>query len=237
MSLHKKLAWALGYELRRIRKGNTHAAMTERLIRDSQPDIIFDVGANAGQFGQATLSLRRDAHLVSFEPLSEAHADLTERAKDYPHWTVAPRMAVGAQEGEVEINVSEFSQSSSILANTSRNLSAFPMVRSTGTEKVPVHRLDNIVADYVQPGQRIYLKSDTQGYEKQVLEGATGIWDSIVGLQMELQTVELYEGSPLMEEMLDYVLSRGLRLHGLANGARDAQTREMVEFDAYFIRV
>ncbi len=237
MSLHKKLAWALGYELRRIRKGNTHAALTERLIRDCRPDVILDVGANTGQFGEATLSLRRDARLVSFEPLSGAHAELAEKAKAYPHWKVAPRMAIGAEEGEAEINISEFSQSSSIMANTSRNLSAFPMVRSTGTEKVAVHRLDSIAKDYVQPGERIYLKSDTQGYEKKVLEGATGIWESIVGLQMELQTVELYEGSPLMDEMLEYTLSRGLRLYGLANGARDAQTRELVEFDAYFIRV
>src|SRR5271163_4949912 len=77
---------------------------------------MLDVGANSGQFAR---ELRREGYagtIVSFEPLSQAHADLARAASRDSHWTVMPRMALGDAAGRAAINVSRNLASSSLLA-------------------------------------------------------------------------------------------------------------------------
>ena len=64
----------------------------------------------------------------------------------------------------------------------------FPTLGSpTATQKVEVCRLDEIFARVVgdAPDPRVLLRIDTQGYDLRVLEGAAGVLDRIVALQVD----------------------------------------------------
>ena len=103
---------------------------------------MLDVGANAGQYGAMLRAWGYRGRIVSFEPLAGAHARLEQRAAADPAWRVAPRMALGAQDGEATVQVSAESDMSSILPQTELLRRVSPSSRVIGRETVPIRRLD-----------------------------------------------------------------------------------------------
>ena len=192
--LRRKVARALlrcGYDVHRIRPP---LAYLETFMQRQRIDTILDVGANTGQFGWEMRRAGYDGRIISFEPLSGAHADLTLRARQDPLWTVAPRIALGSEEGEIAIHVSGFSPASSVLPICDWYREASPEVESVGTETVPCRRLDTVAPPYLKNGNRSLLKLDVQGYEKQVLDGATNVLQLFAGVYLELSLEPLYKG-------------------------------------------
>ncbi|MDA8893893.1 hypothetical protein N9I93_00205 [Amylibacter sp.] len=66
-------------------------------------------------FGSSIRAFGFEGSIISFEPLPDAHILLQKAAASDALWTVAERMAIGDSEGDVTINVSKNSVSSSIL--------------------------------------------------------------------------------------------------------------------------
>src|SRR5262249_13157323 len=135
--------------------------------------ILFDVGANTGQFAAQLRQFGYRDRIVSFEPLRDCHAALSTRAQGDREWIVAPRAALGGTPGECEINVSANRAASSLLRPTERLEHAAPQARIVGVEKVRVMRLDDYLdetgCDTKMP---LGLKLDVQGFESSVLDGA-----------------------------------------------------------------
>ena len=60
------------------------------------PSVVFDVGANAGQFAITATTIWPSARILSYEPQREVFKLLKTKAKEYPH--IEPRnMALGAE--------------------------------------------------------------------------------------------------------------------------------------------
>src|SRR5207248_9804258 len=88
-------------------------------------------------------------------------------------WRVAPPVALGDGEGQVSLNVARNGgASSSILPMLDTHIRAAPQATYAGTEVVRLRRLDELYTEYCCSTDRILLKIDVQGYEKQVLDGA-----------------------------------------------------------------
>jgi FkbM family methyltransferase len=231
-----RLAWSLGYELNRIRKGSSPRALTVQLIARSAASLILDVGANEGQFVHGVMPFARRSRFLSFEPLAKAHARLLDLSRGEPRWIIAPRCAIGDTPGTATINVSGFSQSSSLLPMLAAHSDEVRESVYVGREEVEVRRLDEVVPDYMTDDDRLYLKADTQGFEKQVLDGAAGIMSRVVAVELELSYVELYAGSILAPEMIRIVTDLGFRPFGFSNEMRSKKTGELLSGDGYFIR-
>ena len=79
------------------------------------------------------------------------------------------------------------------------------------SETVKLSRLDSILKEYISKYQSksIFLKIDIQGFERQVIEGASDIFPLIKGLQLELSLVPLYKDQVLFEEMLEILKGKG----------------------------
>lgn len=74
------------------------------------------------------------------------------------------------------------------------HLSAAPESVYCGAETVNVSRLDNIANKHItKDTNSIFLKIDVQGFEKQVIEGATQTLPIIKGIQMEPSLVAMYK--------------------------------------------
>ena len=85
--------------------------------------------------------------------------------------------------------------------------------------------------------ERVALKIDTQGFERQVLEG-TGVLlhENVVSVQLELSLVPLYERSWLWDQAAAWLTVRGFSLVGVTPGFSDPTTGRLLQFDAVFTR-
>ena len=138
-------------------------------------DLIFDVGANTGQYGKKIRKAGYSGTIISFEPISSAYLKLLETSKSDPKWLVHKRSAIGNINGTSEIQVSSNSVSSSLLAMADAHLIAAPESLYETRETVEVETLDKIGPAYMQGHQIIGLKIDVQGYEMEVLRGARDV--------------------------------------------------------------
>jgi len=233
----KKLARSLGVDLKRYNVQTSEAAKMQRLLAYHNIDLVFDVGANIGQYAKLLRELGYSGRIVSFEPLSSAYSQLKAVSKKEPLWEIAPQTAIGNQEGEITINIAGNSQSSSALPMLDAHLESAPESAYSGSETVKLSRLDTIAKDYIKSETKsIFLKIDVQGLEKQVIEGATAILPLVKGIKLELSLVPLYEGQVLFKEMIDIVEKLGYELYGIEPGFTAEKTGRMLQMDGIFFK-
>jgi FkbM family methyltransferase len=198
--------------------------------------IIFDVGANIGQYAMRTRALGYKGKIVSFEPVSSVFSELSKNAKNDPLWTTL-NFGCGNYDGEALINISENSQFSSILNQVPSLNQEYPESAYVGQEKITIHKIDSIFSEYHRPGEKIFLKIDTQGFEKNVLEGANSSLEHIIGIQLELSFVSLYESEVLMMEMIDLLLKQGFRIVMLEPLSHNLQSGKLSQANGIFFRL
>mgnify|MGYP001366495280 CR=1 FL=1 len=199
-------------------------------------DMIFDIGANTGKFGELIYKLGYKGKMVSFEPLQSAYTLLSANTKPYPDWSPAERCAIGEEDGEIEMHISENSISSSALTMLEEHETAAPKSKYVGTEKAKVYKLDSVFEKYSSGCKNIFVKIDTQGYEDKVLNGAVNSMSKIKGLYMEMSLLKLYDGQVLFKDLYDRVISYGFELHGIQPAFVNKETGRVLQVDAAFFR-
>jgi FkbM family methyltransferase len=131
--------------------------------------LVFDCGANRGDFTQAFLHL--GATVIAIEPMPAMIAKL--RLIRNKRLTVVP-CAVGKEPGLVPLYVSERSDISSLssdwLSVVSRNDGWARELRWTGTVNCTMSTLDALIEQFGMPE---FIKIDVEGFELEVLCGLT----------------------------------------------------------------
>lgn len=226
----------VGFELRRFSVEQSENARFISMLRTHNVNLIFDVGANAGQFGVLLRKIGFDGKIISFEPLSDAREILLNISKNDPLWQIALQTAIGEENGEIEIQIAGNSQSSSVLDMLDTHVRAAPDSKYIGKEKVALRTLDSIAPDYMDSNSIAFIKIDTQGYETQVMNGAKKLMSQIVGLQVEISLVPLYKGQCLFDEMLKKLKNDGFELWSISTVFSDPNTGQLLQVDATFFR-
>lgn len=198
--------------------------------------VVLDVGANVGQFGKELRLAGFVGRIVSFEPLSNAHARLLTTAKADRNWMVAPQMAMGSSDAFVDINIAGDGVSSSVLGMLDAHLEAAPDSRYVGTERVQMWRLDRVAGEYLRDEDVAFLKVDVQGYESQVLEGARELLSRLIGLHLELALVPCYSEQHSFGQVSGALEKAGFSLWRLSPGTSDEHTGRQLQVDAAFFR-
>ncbi|MFL6156050.1 MAG: FkbM family methyltransferase [Marmoricola sp.] len=204
-------------------------------LKSLELGTALDIGANIGQYGQALRSSGFGGRIISCEPLSDAYPFLARRAANDPGWTTL-NTAVGTEPGEIEINVSANSYSSSILPMTDAHSLAAPGSEYVRAEKVAMTTIAEILAGQKVDPTRTLLKIDTQGYEGQVLDGAGDALPTFAAVQLELSMVPLYDGAPLFEDLVTRMQAAGFGIFALDGGFSDPRTGRMLQCDGFFVR-
>jgi FkbM family methyltransferase len=202
----RRLANALGYDIVGY-NGRSDRWRMARLLERHRITVLFDVGANRGTFGWDMRELGFRGRIVSFEPLSEAFSHLERMARADGNWQ-ALNIGLGECDEDRLLNVAANSQSSSFLPMLDAHKRAAPESLYEREERTAVRRLDGIFDNYCGPGDAAFLKIDTQGFEKYVLEGARGKLGAVPLVQLECSLVPLYQGTNVVEDMIGYM--RGL---------------------------
>jgi FkbM family methyltransferase len=226
----KKILEGYGYELKQVKRARTLVGWLES--RDI--DVVLDVGANIGQFGEQLRSSGYRGRIVSFEPIAAVYAQLKDKADGDTLWE-ARHYALGEAEGTGEIHVSKSSDLSSLRAPTSKLLDMFPRAAEASLEIISIKSLDSIYSEFL--GKNVFLKIDTQGYEKQVLDGSAEALKHLKGAQLEVPIEELYEGVWDASAAFAYMMSAGFVPSQVsATSWRRSDPASFTEMDVIFRR-
>ncbi len=205
------------------------------LLRHHGINLVFDVGANEGQWARQLRVLGYRGRIVSFEPLGTPFDKLERARRGDPLW-VAERLAVGETPGEASMNVAGNSVSSSFLDATAAHLAVAPESTIVGRETVRVERLETLVERHQREGERLFVKADTQGFEGAVVESARSAINRIQGFQLELSLVPLYRGETLFAEMVALLAARGFTLMAIEPGICEPVSGQQLQVDGLFFR-
>jgi FkbM family methyltransferase len=146
--------------------GETHFLSRYLPAITAAAPVVFDVGANRGEYALAVLSIRSDARVVAFEPNPELAEVLL--GIDSPHLEIV-RAACADAEGET-ILYSDAQESGSGFATLVPVTLSLHNVRRTAQYKVQALTLDNFMRRKDISTVDL-LKIDAEGYELKILSG------------------------------------------------------------------
>jgi len=199
-------------------------------------NVVFDVGANRGQYGKLLRKAGDEGHIVSFEPVPEVAKLCEEVAADDEKWTVHA-IAIGRENGMTTMNVVPGTLSS-VLPPTDFGATRYDKLTRAETYDVPVRRLgdmlDEILARVPQP--RPYLKLDTQGFDLEAFAGLGERTGDFVAMQSEIAFMQIYDGMPRYDEALAAYEGAGFEVTALYPVSRERHTGRVLEFDCVMVR-
>ena len=234
-SIRRSLERRFDLAVRRYPIEGSRAAELRAVIGGMRLDGVVDVGGHEGGF---TRFLRQDVgykgHVVSFEPFPGAFEKLLEASSDDPSWHVH-NSAVGSEQGAAEFFIYSNSFFNSFHRINALGCKRFSQVQPVSSIVSAVGRLDQLYES--SWGSRLFLKSDTQGNDLGVIDGADGIMDLIYGVQLEAGIVPIYDDAPSLSDSVDRLASLGFGACSFHPVSRHKNSRAVMEFDVVFVRL
>lgn len=203
----KHLLRRTGIDIRFIPELGFDAYDDMRKLAATERPLVFDIGANRGQTIEHFRNAFAQPVIHAFEPGRDTFANLERRCAAIPNLHLN-NVALGAR-----------AESRTFLQNTRDDMSSFLelSVDAWGeiADRYPVEV--TTVDDYCAAHgiERIdILKSDTQGFDLDVLRGAQRMIDrrAIRLIFLEITFSDMYKGSPRFDEIYAYLADRRFAL-------------------------
>jgi FkbM family methyltransferase len=222
----KKTARAFGIEIARAR--DTRSSIGEHCAHLAglgfRPGTVIDVGAADGTPG--LYDQFAGASILLIDPLAE-HAPALERIqKQHPaaRFTIA---AAGARAGSIEMNVYPGNLTGSTCMNDPRGVG--------GPRQVPMITLDEECAQRDLQGPFL-IKIDTQGFELEVLRGASRILGDTEAVILEVSFFRFFTANPIFSEVIAFMAEQGFELYDLLGASVRPLDRALAQADVVFAR-
>ena len=183
----------------------------------------MDIGANVGQFYSECKEVYPDAnyHLVEGNPMCENK--LKELGVNYS----IELLSDDVKEVQFWMRTDDpFATGNSIYKeNTDFYKNSLPVKRQTKT------------LDFMFNDKKFdFIKIDTQGSEIDILRGGERLVSSAKGILLEVSYTEYNSGSPLKDEVIEYMNSIGFKQVEILNKIHHPTTGEHIQDDILFIK-
>jgi FkbM family methyltransferase len=200
------------------------------LLNKLRINCVIDVGANIGAYAESIRSIGYKGHILSFEPHPHIFATLQKNCQHDPLWR-AYGFALGRAESSATLNLNSSSELSSFLVPKEN------IPKTVESCEVKISTLDSVLDEILAlvPEPRIFLKMDTQGYDMEVVQGASKTLDKVLCLQSEIAVLANYNNMPSYLDALKYYESLGFQLLHLFPANRLPQGM-VVEYDCLMVR-
>jgi FkbM family methyltransferase len=171
------------------------------------PRGVIHVGAHEGSeaaryvAGAITRTIMVEANPAVYTRLQKNVAGL--------NGVITINCAASDKNGTIDLNVTSFDQSSSILP-LARHSEIYPSVKQVSVVTVPAKTIDQIVKEIGHnPGDYNLLNLDIQGAELLALKGALNVLPNVQAIQTEVNYEELYAGCAMIEQLDAFLESQG----------------------------
>lgn len=187
------------------------------------PNVVYDVGAAQGKWARLAASIWPQAHIIGFEP-NQANAPLLERARQsLPRFEYLSCL-LGASRRTVQY--SEKGNQTSLYDSSdfgSKMASAEMLV------------LDELIAEHRLPPPD-FIKLDVQGYELEVLRGATHALNSCEALLLEVSFYREHPEMPTVEEVIEFLRGHEFKWFDVMGILRRPGDDVLWQMDLYFLK-
>jgi len=211
--LIKRLIKPLGFDIvSRSRVGLHVFDDIKRFLNTANRQLqFFDVGANTGQTVDELLRHFPQCHIHAFEPTPEPFQRLKKKAEAYASRVTPHQLALSYHQGTAKFFVDPFSVTNSLLepsANLADYRSSDP--RSSQSIDVTLETADAFCLDHGIE-QIHLLKSDTQGADLSVLQGAAQLFKNhrVAMVLTEVLFTQLYQGQAHFEDIYKHLVEQG----------------------------
>lgn len=213
-----------------------------RLLREvcsrKSVDCVLDVGASDGRYVKL---LRKDAgyegRIISFEPDPQSFKLMSRACEKDSLWH-GYQMALGLDNAAAVLHRFRSPDYNSLLLANSYGIARSRGMKEVGIETVQVRRLADILDEVLGEAspERLFLKTDTQGLDLAVIEGAVPVLERFVGIQAELSLKPIYDDVPSFRRSTERLTELGFEIAGLFPVARDSDMLRVVDFDCVAVR-
>lgn len=193
------------------------------------PQFIVDIGAFNGEWAALARGEFPEASVLMLEA-QENKRPILEAVKAAGHGKIDYRIAVmGEQDGKA-IVFHEYENS----PTASSMLQDFA---STPTRQVEgkLRTLDSILQSDRFPKPDL-IKLDVQGYELEVLKGASQALANTDAVLMEVSMIELYQNSPVLHDVTAFMAERGFRAYDICSLLRRPLDEALCQVDIIFVK-
>lgn len=187
------------------------------------PRTVIDIGASDGRWSESCLEIFPDARYLLFDALPDHAPALGAFANRHRNATTYS-LALGECPGKMSLNV--HGHQSSLLSSCD-----FQGGRLT----LDIHMLDDLTDDLGLEGP-ILFKADVQGYELNVIRGATRVLTMTELALLEVSYRRIYEGAPLAHEVITAMGSYGFRIFDVCSYDQRPFDGALAQSDIVFAR-
>ena len=159
--------------------------------------VVFDVGANVGDYSELVHSIIPSARIYAFEPAAPVYQQLAKRLSAIGNGASVEVFNLGLSDEEKTVDLHSYTvegQAVSLISSIDRRLpTQVVQVEVSDTERIEVRTLDSFCA--AKGIERIdFLKLDVEGHEVAVLRGAQAMLDrgAISMIQFEFGPANIY---------------------------------------------
>lgn len=201
----RKLVRATGYDVHKLELGRDPLNDIRQMIAPSP--AILDVGANTGQTIRNLLRSLTNPVIHSFEPNSVVFQQLSKSFAGETNLYLN-NFALGNKPGQ-----------QTLLENSNSDMSSFLPLGPQGwgavqdRKQVQVSTVDAYCRDQSISGIDL-LKSDTQGFDLEVLKGAAHMLagNRVHLIYVEIIFAKLYENFPRLDQIYGFIADHGFEL-------------------------
>lgn len=187
------------------------------------PATIFDLGAAKGDWSRMALNFFPRARVIAVDPLEERASSLERLKRADGRFEYVVAVAGPTDNGSVDLAVTPDLDGSTVDG-------AEGEVRS-----VPVRSIDGMVAQLGLEGP-FFLKFDTHGFERPILEGAAETLRQTEFIVMEAYNFRHTAKTMLFHEMIAYMDSLGFRVFNLVDILQRPHDHALWQIDLFFAR-
>lgn len=173
------------------------------MVKKYNMDIkgIIHIGAHRGQEIEEYVD-NGIQDIIMFEPVSLNFNILEKRMADVNANISAYQVALGNEEKNVTMYLSDNDLISSSVLRPKVHLQLHPGVGFPGTEEVEMKKLDS----FAEETQNFnFINMDVQGYELEVLKGGAETLKHVDYVYCEINRDELYEGNAFVEDLDEFL--------------------------------
>ena len=199
------------------------------LAAENGARVFFDIGANVGSWAVMARALVPDCSIIGFEPMEEHLPKFREHTQGLERIQLLP-LALGSSESTMEFHPASFSDASSFLPLKEEGKKTW-QIDNTASRVLQITTLDLAIRTYALPTPEL-IKLDVQGFELEVLKGATHALEKCRWVLCEVSFSELYAGQCLFSDVAAFLAQQGFEVH--AWGERTPCGRPLLQADVLF---